>query len=247
MKCEHCGGNLTLEDVACPYCGKENPHAKQHISDMKRYNSDFSNTRREVYSVVNKYSGITVRAVVIVLLLIAIVVAGVVCSESYSIKRHMEQTNSAKHVEEYMEIMDTYLAEEDYLSFKAFCDAHYIEGFDDSYTKYRPIILTVNQYSIICYHLMRIATAENREEQGRFLGYMYDSIEYFYKYMDIEQFQYYEGAVCQENVQLLQKIEENMQVLFRTYLGLSAEEAAGFAELSQAKRMVLIEERLYAE
>ena len=59
MKCEHCGGNLTLEMLACPYCGKENPHAKQHIRDMKKYQGDFSDTRSEVYSVVNKYSGIT--------------------------------------------------------------------------------------------------------------------------------------------------------------------------------------------
>lgn len=247
MKCDHCGGNLTLEDLACPYCGKENPHAKQHISDMKRYNRDFSNTRSEVYSVVNRYSGIAVRSVIIVVLLIAILVAGIVSSESYSIKRHMEQANSARHVEEYMEIMDAYLAEEDYLSFKAFCEAHYIDGFEDSYTKYRPIILTTNQYSTICYHLMRIITAEDRESQERYLGYMADSIEYFYKYMDIDQFQYYDGAVCEENVQMLQRIEENLQALFRSYFGLSAEEAAGFGELSQAKRIVLLEERLYAE
>ena len=102
MKCGHCCGNLTLEMLACPYCGKENPHAKQHISDMKRYQGDFSETRSEVYSVVNRYSGIAVRSVIIVILLIAIVAMGVIASESYSIKRHMEKSNSAKHVEEYM-------------------------------------------------------------------------------------------------------------------------------------------------
>ena len=94
---------------------------------------------------------------------------------------------------------------------------------------------------------MRIVTAEDRESQERYLGYMADSIEYFYKYMDIDQFQYYDGAVCEENVQMLQRIEENLQALFRTYFGLSAEEAAGFGELSQAKKIVLLEERLYAE
>ena len=247
MKCEHCGGNLTLEMVACPYCGKENPHAKQHISDMKKYQGDFSNTRSEVYSVVNRYSGIAVRAVVIAILLVAILVVGVVGSESYSIKRALEQANSAKHVEEYKEIMDAFLAEEDYLSFKAFCEAHYIDGYEDSYTEYRPIISATTQYSVICYYLMGIATAEEKEEQERILGYMSDSIEYFYKYMDIDQFRYYEGAVCEENEQMLHRIEENMQVLFRTYLGLSAEEAASLSELSHAKRMVLIEEKLYEE
>jgi len=247
MKCEHCGSNLTLEMLSCPYCGKENPHAKQHINDMKKYQGDFSETRSDVYSVVNRYSGIAVRAVIIVILLVAIMAAGFVCSESYSIKRNLEQANSAKHVTEYMEIMDAYLAEEDYLSFRAFCEAHYIDGYEDSYTKYRPVISAATQYSIICYYLMGFATAEDMEEQERILGYMSDSLEYFYKYLDIDEFRYYEGAVCEENELILQRMEDSLQVLFRTYFGLSAEEAATFGELSHAKRMVLIEERLYAE
>lgn len=247
MKCEYCGGNLTLETLTCPHCGRENPHAKQHISDMKKYQGAFADTRSDVYSVVNRYSGITVRAVVIVILVIAIVAAGLVCSESYSIKRRMEQSNSAKRVEEYMGIMDSYLAEEDYLSFEAFCEAHYIDGYDDAYTKYRPVISAANQYSVICYYLMGFATAEDREEQERILGYMSDAIEYFYKYMDIDEFRYYEGAVSEENEQILQRVEKNLQILFRTYFGLTPEEAAGFGELSQAKRMVLLEERLYEE
>ena len=247
MKCEHCGGNLTLETLVCPYCGKENPHAKQHISDMKKYQGAFADTKTDVYSVVNRYSGITVRAVIIVILLIAIIVAGIVCSESYSIKRNMEQSNSAKHTAEYMAIMDAYLAEEDYLSLKAFCEAHYIDGYDDAYTKYRPVISLANQYSVICYYLMGFATAEDREEQERILGYMSDPLEYFYKYMDMDEYRYYEDAVCEENERYLQQMEENLQVLFRTYFGLSAEEAAGFGELSHAKKMVLIEEKLYEE
>lgn len=247
MKCEHCGGNLTLETLSCPYCGKVNPHAQQHASDMRKYQGAFADTRSDVYSVVRKFSGITARAVIIVILLFAIVAAAVISSEAYSIHRNMEQTNSRKHMTEYMAIMDAYLQEEDYLSFEAFCETHYIDGYDDGYEKYRPVISAASQYSVICYYLMGFATAEDREEQERILGYMSDSVGYFYKYMDIELFKYYEGAVCEENVQILQRMEDNLLAMLQAYCGLSAEDAEGFGELSQAKRMVLIEERLDEE
>ena len=244
MKCEHCGGNLTLEASVCPHCGRENPHAKQHISDMKKYQGAFADTRSDVYSVVRSYSGITVRAVIIAVLLVAIVAAGVICSEAYSIHRNMEQSNSEKHIQEYMERMDAYLEEEDYLSFQSFCEVHYIDGYDDGYEKYRPIIATVGPYSTICYYLMGFATAKDRDEQERILGYMSDSIEYFYNHMDMEEYEYYEGAVCEENIRIMQRMEENILVMLQAYCGLSKEDVENFGELSQAKRIVLIEERL---
>ena len=39
MRCEYCGGNISLEAEECPYCGAPNKHAKQHAKDMKKYHS----------------------------------------------------------------------------------------------------------------------------------------------------------------------------------------------------------------
>lgn len=247
MKCEHCGGNLTLEALVCPYCGKENSHAVKHASDMQKYQGAFADTRSDVYSVVRKYSGITARAVIIVVLLLAILITAVIGSEAYAIKRNMEQSNSAKNRSEYMAIMDAYLEAEDYLSFDVFCEAHYIDGFDDGYEKYRPIIGAATPYSDVCYYLMDIATAENKDELEYLLEYISERIDYFYEHMDMENYEYYEGAVCEENEQILQRMEENMLALLQAYCGLTKEDVEGFGELSQAKRMVLIEERLYDE
>ena len=40
MKCKNCNANLQIEDEKCPYCGAENPYAKKHRADMKKYAGD---------------------------------------------------------------------------------------------------------------------------------------------------------------------------------------------------------------
>ena len=244
MKCKYCGGNLTLEEKFCPHCGKENEHARQHVSDMQKYQGAFADTQSDVYSVTRKFSGITARAVIIVVLLLVIVIMAVVGSEAYSIKRNLEQANSATHRAEYMGILDAYLEMEEYLAFDAFCDAHYIDGFDDGFEKYRPILSTAGAYSDVYYYMMEVVLAEDEVSRERMLGYLGERIEYFYEHMNMSDYKYFEGAVCEENEQIMQRMEENILVLLQAHCGFSEEDAAGFGELSQAKRMVLIEERL---
>ena len=48
MKCKNCNANLQIEDEKCPYCGAENPFAKKHRADMKKYAGEFASTREEV-------------------------------------------------------------------------------------------------------------------------------------------------------------------------------------------------------
>lgn len=45
MKCKYCGGEISLEDVKCPYCGRENEEAVQHIKDMQYYQGEFEKAK----------------------------------------------------------------------------------------------------------------------------------------------------------------------------------------------------------
>ncbi|MBR6381744.1 MAG: zinc ribbon domain-containing protein [Lachnospiraceae bacterium] len=47
MKCEYCGNNLGIEDEICPYCGRENTHAKEKRAVLKGYRARFEQTRAE--------------------------------------------------------------------------------------------------------------------------------------------------------------------------------------------------------
>ena len=233
-----------MEARFCPHCGKENEHAKQHVDDMQKYQGAFADTQSDVYTVTRKFSGITAKSVIIVVLLLVIVIMAVVASESYSIKRNLEQANSAAHKAEYMGIMDAYLDMEDYLAFDAFCDAHYIDGFDDDYEKYRPIISVAGAYSDVYYYLMEVILTEDATNRELLLGFMGERLGYFYERMNMDEYKYFDGAVCERNEQIIQQMEANILVLLQGHCGLTQEDVAGFGELYQAKRMGLIEERL---
>lgn len=45
MKCEFCGGTLSLENEYCPHCGRPNEHARKHIEDMRHYDSVYEETK----------------------------------------------------------------------------------------------------------------------------------------------------------------------------------------------------------
>ena len=100
MKCEKCGGNLSLEDVVCPHCDTLNEHAVQHIRDMNKYKKDYEGTKQEVYTVTKSYAGISVRIVIIAILVVLIVACSLLSEEFYSMKRKSEQAKSKKNVTE---------------------------------------------------------------------------------------------------------------------------------------------------
>ena len=72
MRCENCGGKISLEATFCEYCGSPNPHAQSHAREMKRFRRDFEKSRSSVHSAVRSYTGLSVHMVIIVLLILAI-------------------------------------------------------------------------------------------------------------------------------------------------------------------------------
>ena len=44
MKCQYCGGDISLEDRICPHCGRLQENAVRHDEEMKRYEAAFEDT-----------------------------------------------------------------------------------------------------------------------------------------------------------------------------------------------------------
>lgn len=249
MKCEYCGGNLSLEALKCPHCGRINKHAQQHVSDMNRYHGEFEETQSDVYAVTHNYAGIAARAAVIVGLLILIVILLVIAGESYSIRSDFMERRADKRYEEYSAIMDQYLAEENYQAFYAFCEREYIEGYDNNYESYTPVLRASRNYKYLYDAIMEFYTnkqnpkaEEYRLESGKenLMNYM----ENFYDILDMKHYEYYEGADSDKNREILQRMEENVKVLLYTYCNLTEEDLAEWGSMSKAKRIVLLEERI---
>ena len=59
-------------EVFCPYCGKENVQATQHVQDMERYHGEFESTKSHVYGKTKSVASNAVKGVVISLLFLVI-------------------------------------------------------------------------------------------------------------------------------------------------------------------------------
>lgn len=247
MKCDFCGTNMSLEDAACPFCGKLNTQAQQHIKDMERYKGAFESTQSDVYSVTKKYTGITVRAIVIAVLVVLFVVVTIFSDAGYSIKESFMRMDANRRVEEYSRILDTYMEEENYQTLLAFCDAHCIDYYDVKYECYAPVLHAGSYYAYLYEDIMSIATETDVEQKLAILEQSSYWFSLFYECFDMKRYEYYENADRQENIQTLQRMKENLELLLVTYIGLTEEEAAGVWELSSARRTVLMEEKLINE
>lgn len=244
MKCEFCGGDLSLEAESCPHCGQLNKHAQQHIKDMKLYRREFESTKKGVYSATKKYTEVTVRMVIITVMVVLIVALGIIYSNIYSIHRDVQRSLASRREEEYSRILDDYLAEEDYRGFLVFCESKGISLYYENgeFDAYQRLADAVGCYFQVSEKVMKVALST--EEDTLDSDSLCYELNQFYAYCDPEKYTYYKGEDRAETWQALERMEENIKLMLQTYCNLTEEETDSLKELSEARRTVLIEERL---
>ncbi|MBO4980953.1 MAG: hypothetical protein J6C84_03550 [Lachnospiraceae bacterium] len=241
MKCEYCKGNLSLTDAYCPHCGRPNVQAQQHIRDMDRYQGDFEDTRKSVYSIAAKYKEIVTLVVILAGLLFAIALLAVIGASSYSVKRTVLDVRARHDQKEYREILDGYLEDEDFLSFSAFCSARRLSGYDEGYKDYAGIIQACDSYYYFYSSLMQFLNYEKTD--GHFQEWMTENLNEVYKRTEIKE----SGAsqdVKDREREVFEAIRNQTGVLLEVYCGLSREEVQSLPDLTNAQRSVLLEERI---
>ncbi len=242
MKCISCGGNLSLEDVVCPYCDALNEHAVDHIREMNRYKREFEGTRQEVYSVTKGYAGISVRAIIGVVLVILIALSAFLVEESYSIKRSIMEGKASRNVEEYKEIMEQYLEDRDYYAFSMFCSEKCIETYDTAYEEYADIIYASNYYRYVYGNIMQLFNPYSDSYYNDTVQRLSEHLDYFYKVWDEEGYNYVGDS--EKDRRVIEEMQEQIHALLVTYCGLTQEDLVTLPGMSRGKRAVLIEERL---
>lgn len=246
MKCEYCMGTLSLEDEYCPHCGQPNKHAKQHIKDMKRYQSEFENTRQYVYEKAGRYTDTTVRVIVIAILIVLIMATFLIGANSWSIRSSWQSASANRHYAKYSEIMDQYLAEEDYLGFNTFCNENYIRSYEEPYReKYCLVMQIAGSYSTVQDALLYYCFLEDEDYSEQAVDRAADALDYFYRYYLNEDDSYTDLYGESENFeQAASVMEYNIEQMLVAYGNFTQEEAATLPTLSKTKKAVLLEEKL---
>lgn len=228
---------MSLEGKTCPHCGRLNEEAIQHAADMERYQDHFEETRKDVYGVAKRFGGITARAVIIAALMLAIFVVYLIDDNIWDIKRWFVTMNSNAHVEEYSSQMERYLEEENYMAFRYFCKNYDIDGFNDKYQDYQPLIQAADAYEVVFNGINSLLTAEDERTAGSYIS----NIEWGYAWFERGKEGYYnDESIREKSLSAMEQMEAKLKILLRAYLGFTAEEAEQFGELNQAERLYLL-------
>ena len=250
MKCKYCGGNLTLEQAYCPHCGRPNEEAEQHVKDMEHYKSNFEDTRSDVYEVAEKNTEIMSHTIIITVLVILCVIVFAVATHSWSIHRRWVQWESGIRQNSYMKQMEQYLEDEDYISFSAFCDMHYIRSYgrNNNYEDYYLLADACGDYRYIYESLMKVVT-DNTNSSDRISG-LYEDIANYYERLekilhpvDNEYMEKQYQELPEEKKEAILRMEANVKMLLQTYFGMTPEEAENFGTMSNARKIVFLEEK----
>lgn len=242
MKCPFCGAPLDLDDNFCSHCGKLNEQVKQHVDDMNRFKTEFSETKEEVYQTTKRYTAVTVRVVMIALLVILNVAIAVIGSRYYSFERMLGEADCERNFEKYSVILDNYLEEGNYHAFYNFMVAKDVPTYDSSYEQYSQIENLASQYIYIYEYIMKAYMNTDSEQRESLCKYTADSLEYFYGNLDMERYSYYENYDREENRRAIAGLKEKLEMLLVTYAGVSPEDAALFETYTSAKRAMVLEE-----
>ncbi len=247
MKCEKCGGNLTLEDVVCPYCEALNQHAVEHIREMNRYKKDYEGTKQEVYSATKNYIGVTVRLIIIAILVVLTVFSGILLGESYSIRRSIVEVKTKSNAKEYTQIMEQYLAEREFYEFSMFCEANEITAYGDILSEYGNIVLMTNQYRYIYDYVMTIAYPREGQEMQLYIKWIGEYLDGFYKVYDREKNYLYDKGDEARNLEIAGQVQEQIHALLMAYCGLSQEDIDKLPTATSAERLTILEKGINYE
>ncbi|MCR4778691.1 MAG: zinc ribbon domain-containing protein [Lachnospiraceae bacterium] len=240
MKCKKCGANLDIDHAFCPYCGAKNPVAKKHREDMKRFAKDYADTRKEVIDNTKKFNNKTflITVISITFVLVAILVLLNVFGEKvkYNIERNRHIKNSAKYVGQVEELIE----KEDYLGLADLKKKYGLRGYDTPLEKYNDTMRACEIYSDIFRYTLEalydkepssIADSGSISEYTKMLYRLNDNINE-------------EDSYSKEKIS---KVIKELNLMFKTFLGLSDETIEGLKDLTDAQRAMVIEEALNSE
>ena len=233
MKCENCGGNLTLEDVVCPHCEALNEHAVEHIREMNRYKREFEDTREEVYSVAKSYAGITTRIVVIAVLVVLTIVCGILGGEAYSIRGDMLKAEAKKNLEESKATLDYYLETRDYYALAAFSNEKNIHTYEGDFAEYDSMLYAAKQYAFLYDYIMKAAYPYEGMDMQNNVKWIGELLVAFYKIFDAESI-HYVGESETDYEHALQ-MQEQIYALLMAYCNLTKEDVEALATMTMQK------------
>lgn len=247
MKCKYCGGDVTLQDHFCPHCGRPVDQALRHQKEMREYETEFEETKREAINKISVSSGggtaVGIRLAIIVALTIALIWM-LINLNSYDINQRKEKRLANANYDAYVEQIEQYIADRDFVALSRFENKHNLD-WNDKYKEYRDIFYAASSYEYIYRGILETAFLLKDARSLYYAENLSENVNRFYEQI-LSDRSTYSDADPEKTEAAYNEMEQDMLTLLQKYLHISKEDADSMRELSKSRRKVLIEQALDA-
>ena len=247
MKCKYCGGDVTLQDHFCPHCGRPVDQALRHQKEMREYETEFEETKREAINKISVSSGggtaVGIRLAIIVALTIALIWM-LINLNSYDINQRKEKRLANANYDAYVEQIEQYIADRDFVALSRFENKHNLD-WNDKYKEYRDIFYAASSYEYIYRGILETAFLLKDARSLYYAENLSENVNRFYEQI-LSDRSTYSDADPEKTEAAYNEMEQDMLTLLQKYLHISKEDADSRRERSKSRRKVLIEQALDA-
>ena len=242
MKCENCGGRISLEDEFCPSCGAVNRNAQKHIKDMRRYQSTFANVQQDVQEATKRYSEVTVRIIMIAVLLIMAILFSLVAMNPTRFERIGKGLRLKVTYSHWVKEFDDAIEEQDPLRVAYIRNDIGLYRDYDSETMQKQYLADMSDRYIAFqdYLLMMQDPFSEYDTDTERLDMLQSSLRGFYGFAGDLKEKRMQKNMTDSEIVYVAALESNVSDLLHYYLGVPYEDMEALSQMSRAKMSVAL-------
>lgn len=245
MKCKYCGGEVGLEEKFCPYCGNPNEQAVRHVRDMADYQERYAETEATVVGATRRYAQVIPRAVVILLLLIAIAVMAFVTENAYSFPEQRRRRAAEKDSAGTIATLEEYLERREYVSFASYMEYNDIRTYGTPFEAYSDLKWVTQCYKEVLLRTERLFLHEDSEKWASVsapddIRFLCQSLDSFFEAVERVQKRSTEDSYGV----YMEQMRSDVMELLRVYFRIEGAEVEEFLTMSSNRKAAWLEEVL---
>lgn len=245
MKCPTCGANLQIEDEKCPFCGNPNPFAVKHNQDMRHYQKEFQETKREVERKTLHFNSFTARVAVIAVLLVMILgMVFAINDGAYYLWSSRVKKDVAKNAEKYRAELNAFEEAGEWRGLHAYYDAKSLDSTRDL-KDYTVLYFMIYDYKSVLNEIARLQEGD-LDDVAAAASKMSSHLDNFYKAVGRVSYEsaYYDDCYSPAHVAAYERMQTELEAALSVYCHLTDEEISELSDYSLIKRAGLLEEGL---
>ena len=245
MKCQHCGNNLNIEENFCPFCGQPNPFAVKHQEAMRRFETDYERTRKDVLAQSSRFNRFTVRIAVLAVLIALIAATAFILVQADDLRLLRIEKRAEAQADLHRAAIGRLMDERDYLGIYSYISENDIR-FTDAFREYDTVSDSSFQYRQFYINLMFLQAKKTDPDAYRYyneselLEYMAEEIHRLNESLQPQT--YNEAAYTAEKMEFVAGVRDRVETMMESYLGMSREEALATREMTVARINILLED-----